>query len=111
MGIVPMRYAVHYWFSGFNIFLSVYAGDGTVALSHSGIEMGQGINTKVVQVVARELRIPIGKIKVKPVRSLTAANTCFTAAAVTSEHVCYVSLKVSYSFRSLSEFSFMFSTC
>ena len=95
--MVPMRYPVHYWFSGYNIFLSVYAGDGTVALTHSGIEMGQGINTKVVQVVARELKIPVGKIKVKPVRSLTAANTAFTAAAVTSEHLCYVSLPLHFS--------------
>ena len=50
LAVLPMRYPVHYWLSGYNVFLSVYAKDGSVALTHSGIEMGQGINTKVVQV-------------------------------------------------------------
>ncbi len=31
----------------YNCLLSVFAGDGTISVTHSGIEMGQGINTKV----------------------------------------------------------------
>lgn len=31
----------------FTVLVSIYAGDGSVAVSHGGVECGQGINTKV----------------------------------------------------------------
>jgi xanthine dehydrogenase molybdopterin-binding subunit B len=44
--------------------LNVNVEDGTVCISHGGCEIGQGINTKVVQAVALELSVDMSLIAV-----------------------------------------------
>ncbi|XP_069693941.1 uncharacterized protein [Periplaneta americana] len=46
-----MKFDIEYLFN-YQALVSIYAVDGSVAVSHGGIECGQGINTKVAQVVA-----------------------------------------------------------
>jgi len=46
MAITPMRYPFGMW-NHLTSNVSIYHGDGSVAIAHGGIEMGQGLNTKV----------------------------------------------------------------
>ncbi|CAG0884273.1 unnamed protein product [Darwinula stevensoni] len=86
LSVVPMKYPVGYPpFFKYGILVSVYHQDGTVAVEHGGIEMGQGINTKVAQVCARELGIPLWKIQVKPTTNLASANSSVTGGSMGSE--------------------------
>lgn len=56
--------------------------------------MGQGINTKVAQTVAKELKdygVTIDMIKVKAANNLVSPNNCVTGGSTTSELTCNVS--------------------
>lgn len=88
IAVVPMQYWLDY-FGQLNAIVSVYAGDGTVSVTHGGIEMGQGMNTKVAQVTAYVLGIPLEKVCVKPSTSMTSPNAIVTGGSMTSEAVCF----------------------
>ncbi|XP_035713400.1 xanthine dehydrogenase/oxidase isoform X1 [Folsomia candida] len=95
LSIVPMRYPNVYpdIVLRFPVYIAVYAADGTVNVSHAGIEMGQGINTKCAQVVAHELNIPIEKVKIEPTSTLISPNGGITGGAITSELVCHAAVQ------------------
>ncbi|XP_045500109.1 xanthine dehydrogenase 1-like [Colias croceus] len=67
--------------------ISVYQSDGTVAIAHGGIEIGQGINTKIIQVCAYFLNIPIDKIIVKASDTVIAPNSSPTVGSATSQMI------------------------
>ncbi len=43
---MPLKWGMG-WGASYNVMVSVYNGDGTVTVRHGGVELGQGINTKV----------------------------------------------------------------
>uniref|UniRef100_A0A182KGJ4 FAD-binding PCMH-type domain-containing protein n=1 Tax=Anopheles christyi TaxID=43041 RepID=A0A182KGJ4_9DIPT len=88
IAIVPMKYPVGY-FGTLHALVSIYHTDGTVAITHGGIEMGQGINTRAAQVAAKVLGIPVEKVAIKPTTNLTAPNDFCTQASITSEAVAH----------------------
>ena len=59
--------------------------DGTVAVSTGAVEMGQGVNTKMVQVVANTFSISATKIKVNSTNTYRVANTSPSAASATAD--------------------------
>ena len=59
--------------------------DGSVLISHGGVEMGQGLHTKMAQIAALYLGIPINMIKIKDTTTATVANSSATAASASSD--------------------------
>lgn len=90
--LTPMQYSLDY-FGNFASLVSVYHGDGTISVSHAGIEMGQGINTKVAQVCAHTLGVSLDMISVKPSNNLTAPNAVVSGGSIASETCCYATIK------------------
>ncbi|KAG9239304.1 xanthine dehydrogenase [Amylocarpus encephaloides] len=59
--------------------------DGSVLLHHGGTEMGQGLYTKMCQVAAQELNVPIDSIFTQDTTSYHTANASPTAASSGSD--------------------------
>ncbi|MDQ7978763.1 xanthine dehydrogenase molybdopterin binding subunit [Paraburkholderia sp. SARCC-3016] len=59
--------------------------DGSVLVNHGGTEMGQGLNTKVAQVVASEFGLPLSQVRVTATDTSKVANTSATAASTGSD--------------------------
>lgn len=71
----------------FYIHLSVCYSDGSVSLTHGGVEMGQGINTKAVQICAYLLKIPIDQIQIKGNNTIIGQNCYATGGSIGSQNV------------------------
>ncbi|KAK7893551.1 hypothetical protein WMY93_022703 [Mugilogobius chulae] len=83
MAIVPMRYGIGFCEGVLNqaaALVHIYK-DGSVLVAHAGVEMGQGVHTKMQQVASRELHIPISKIYISETSTGTVPNTCPSAAS------------------------------
>ncbi len=59
--------------------------DGSVHLNHGGTEMGQGLFTKVAQVVAEEFQIDVERVKITATTTAKVPNTSATAASSGSD--------------------------
>ena len=63
VSLTPVKYGIGWDGANYGVLINVNAGDGTVMVSHSGIEMGQGIDTKVAQCAAEILKCPLEKAR------------------------------------------------
>ncbi|TDN68908.1 xanthine dehydrogenase molybdopterin binding subunit [Paraburkholderia sp. BL10I2N1] len=59
--------------------------DGSILVNHGGTEMGQGLNTKVAQVVAGEFGVALSRVRVTATDTSKVANTSATAASTGSD--------------------------
>ncbi|XP_030628407.1 aldehyde oxidase 6 isoform X1 [Chanos chanos] len=83
IAIIPIKYGIGFAEAFLNqaaALVHIYK-DGSVLVSHGGIEMGQGVHTKIQQVASRELNIPISRIHVTETSTSSVPNTCPSAAS------------------------------
>jgi xanthine dehydrogenase/oxidase len=59
--------------------------DGSVLLAHGGVEMGQGLHTKMIMIAAEALNVPKDNVFISETATNTVANTSSTAASASSD--------------------------
>jgi xanthine dehydrogenase large subunit len=87
IALTPVKFGISFNVKHFNqagALVHVYT-DGSVLVNHGGTEMGQGLNTKVAQVVAHELGIPLEWVRCTATDTQKVANTSATAASTGSD--------------------------
>ncbi|HEX8955095.1 MAG TPA: xanthine dehydrogenase molybdopterin binding subunit, partial [Burkholderiaceae bacterium] len=83
LALTPVKFGIAFNLTHLNqagALVHVYV-DGSVLVNHGGTEMGQGINTKVAQVVAHELGVDLSHVRVTAADTSKVANTSATAAS------------------------------
>ena len=78
-----MKFGISFNFTAFNqagALVHVYK-DGSVLINHGGTEMGQGLHTKMLQVAATALGLPLERVRLAPTRTDKVPNTSATAAS------------------------------
>ena len=83
LALTPVKFGISFNVPHFNqagALVHVYT-DGSVLVNHGGTEMGQGLNTKVAQVVAHELGLDITRVRCTATDTSKVANTSATAAS------------------------------
>jgi len=81
--LVPLKFGISFTATMLNqggALLNIYQ-DGSVSVNHGGVEMGQGLNTKMAQVAADGLGISVEKIRVTATDTQKVPNASATAAS------------------------------
>jgi xanthine dehydrogenase large subunit len=87
LALTPVKFGISFTATHYNqagALVHVYT-DGSVHLNHGGTEMGQGLNTKVAQVVAEEFQIDLDQVKITATTTGKVPNTSATAASSGSD--------------------------
>ncbi len=83
IALTPVKFGISFTATLFNqagALVHVYT-DGSVMVNHGGTEMGQGLNTKVAQIVADELGVPFERVLATAADTSKVPNASATAAS------------------------------
>ncbi len=87
LAMTPVKFGISFTFTSFNqagALVIVYK-DGSVLITHGGTEMGQGLHTKMMQVAATALGVPLEAVRLAPTRTDKVPNTSATAASSSAD--------------------------
>jgi xanthine dehydrogenase large subunit len=83
LAMTPVKFGISFTSSFLNqagALIHIYT-DGSIHLNHGGTEMGQGLNTKVAQIVAEVFQVDISRIQISATNTDKVPNTSPTAAS------------------------------
>lgn len=83
LALVPLKFGISFTATMLNqggALVHIYQ-DGSVSVNHGGTEMGQGLNTKMAQVAADGLGIPVSWVRVSASDTQKVPNASATAAS------------------------------
>jgi xanthine dehydrogenase large subunit len=87
LAITPVKFGISFTTAFYNqagAYVLIYK-DGSVQVNHGGTEMGQGLHTKMLQVAAETLGLPLSALRIMPTRTDKVPNTSATAASSGSD--------------------------
>jgi xanthine dehydrogenase large subunit len=87
LALTPVKFGISFTLIHLNqagALVHVYT-DGSIHLNHGGTEMGQGLFTKVAQVVAEEFGVPIDFVRITATNTAKVPNASPTAASSGSD--------------------------
>lgn len=83
IALTPVKFGISFtatWYNQAGALVHIYS-DGSIHLNHGGTEMGQGLHTKMAQVLADALGVGIDRIKITKTTTEKVPNTSATAAS------------------------------
>jgi xanthine dehydrogenase large subunit len=87
LAITPVKFGISFTATLFNqgaALVLVYR-DGSVQVNHGGTEMGQGLFTKIAQIAADALGLPLEAVRLMPTRTDKVPNTSASAASASTD--------------------------
>ena len=83
IALTPVKFGISFTVQHLNqagALVHIYT-DGTIHLNHGGTEMGQGLNTKVAQIVAQTFQVDVDTVAISSARTDKVPNSSPTAAS------------------------------
>ncbi|SFZ89344.1 xanthine dehydrogenase large subunit [Flaviramulus basaltis] len=87
LALMPITFGISFTNTSMNharALVHIYL-DGSIGISTAAVEMGQGVNTKIMQIAAQVFSVSLDKIKIETTNTTRVANTSPSAASSTAD--------------------------